>query len=276
MKENSVAPPSQVDYEKAKKVAILETLQSAPVLVVTGGGILGAAACGLLAITSPLVAGAVAAGGIIGGGALWLMDLARNGDKIQAAYRESLHKQANEFRLKRLGELEVALSSFDCPQGSSQVREFGEKFDTLVAILGKKLSNQELTYSRFVSNAELICSSGIKNLERVVDYNKSLSTIDSADQKRKIARLERVTTPTAADKRTLETLRTSQKIYEETQEKIANLLAQNEESLTVLEQAAVGAADIRSDSITEMEFAMKQLLDIARRQVTPTKEESLL
>jgi hypothetical protein len=273
---NSVAPPSKEDYDRAKRVAVLETLQSAPVLLVTGGGILGGAACGVWALTSPLVAGAVAVGGLLTGGALWFTNLARNSDKIQATYREALHKRANEFRLERLTQLERSLGDFECPQGSSQVKEFGEKFDTLVEILGKKLSSSELTYSRFVTNAELICGLGIKNLEKAVDLLTSIRTIEIAEVKRRIGQLKRISEPTTAEKRTLVTLQMSAKIYEDAQTEIADVLAQNEESLTVLEQAAVAASQIQNGSVSEMEIAMKELLHIASRQIVPEKQESLL
>ncbi len=265
-----MAPPTQADYDKAKRIALFETLQSAPVLLVSGGGILGGVACGLLAITSPIAAVGIGVAGLVTGGGLWLATLARNGDAIQGKYREALHKQFDEMRIARLRELERVLGEqFDCPQGKNQVGEFGEKFETLVEILKKKLSTHELTYSRFVTNAELICSSGIKNLEKVTDLLTSIRTIEIADVRRRIAKFERSATPmSSSGKREYEALKTSAKIYEEVETKVADLLAQNEESLTVLEQAAVAASQIQNDSVSEMELAMKELLHIASRQVT--------
>ena len=273
MNEEPLVDPTPTDYGEAKtrQVVISETIQHPATLMPIAAGVIGGA--GVLMLT-PLGAGVgvgIIVGGIAVGAVSWLANWKLRGDACALKYHEMLHKKSDETRRQKLAVLEGQLGSeADCEQGRAQVSQFEEKFNNLAEVLRRKLSSQELTYSRYLSTAESIYNSGIKNLEQVAVFLKGVSEINIADIRRKIAKLDRLERITPAQERELATIREREKIYSGTQEKVAELLAQNEESLTGLDKTAVAIAAIETSSrITgstdQMDLAMEELRRLLAR-----------
>jgi hypothetical protein len=241
-------------------------------LLPIAAGVIGGV--GVIMLTPLMTVGVgILAGGVFFGAIGWFANWKLRGDALAMVYHDALHRREKESRDQKLAILERQLGGeVDCEQGRSQVSQFEEKFNNLSEVLRRKLDSQELTYSRYLSTAESVYNSGIKNLEQVAVFLKSIGEINIADIRRKIKRLESIDGATISpqQKRELATIREREKIYGGTQSQVADLLAQNEESLTGLDRTAVAIAAIKtSSSITgstdEMNVAMDELRRLLSR-----------
>lgn len=264
----SGSAPTPADYDNTESVVLKQTGQSLFTLGPLGIGVLGACA-----VASPFAAVGFVIGGIGCSAASWFINHRLNADKLALRYRESLHKRFDDYRIVQLRALARALREAECVQGEEQLGQFDTGFKALAEVLHRKLSTQELTYSRYMSNAESIYRSGVKNLEKVIDLLTSVRDIKIEDARKKSAKLSRIAARSESQDRELSAFKEREKIYDNVQEQVASLLAENEDALTTLNKAAVAAANIETTS--EMEMAMSELKRLAEKQLAP-KAASLL
>ena len=132
-----------------------------------------------------------------------------------------------------------------------------------IEILDLKFPDKnQLTYNRYYTIAQEVFLSGIDNLNEVLLIHKTLDAIDMDYIDRSLQRIKD-REQDAATKREQSSLLQSKQNYQDQQEDIKNLMAQNEEALSKLDEAIVQVQDIKRSANNEgqldMEASMEQL-----------------
>ena len=181
---------------------------------------------------------------------------------------DALHEQFEKNKEAKSKNLARKLEDDGCSQGSDQVPQFESKFENLREVLMRVLSPTELTFGRYLSAAELVYTSGIENLERIITITTTTADINRADLGRKIDKLSARTARSDADERTLKTLKDRAKLYDDGKTEIAELLARNEEALTAIDAAGVAVGKIKGtngNAAGNLELAMGDLISLISR-----------
>lgn len=169
-----------------------------------------------------------------------------------------------EVEPEELARLEEELKALDDTRPAYQLKAIQEKRDSLVGVLNSRLEAGEMTYARYLSTAQQVYLAALDNLHEVSVAEQSVSAIDDdyiaqrldelADQDNEAAIAER---GSLEDRRAL--LDTQDK-------KIADLLAQNESAMTVLDRTATALADAPiGRQPQDAEAAMAALQEMADR-----------
>ncbi len=172
-------------------------------------------------------------------------------------------------KLPEVGEEEMAqltaeLEGLDDPRPANQLKAIQEKLDNLVEVLNRRLEAGELTYARYRSTAQQVYLAALDNLSEVAVALRSISAIDNkyidsrledlADQEGETADAERAS---LNDRRSLR---------EGQEKRIADLLAQNESAMTLIDRTATALADAPIGKETQdADAAMAALREMAER-----------
>ncbi|MFA6430360.1 MAG: hypothetical protein WC229_02240 [Candidatus Paceibacterota bacterium] len=263
----------------ARRDALAETLQHPLTLWPAVVGISGAVAAGLFALVSFPVAGSIALGGVGFGITNWAIRFFGGKDNCMKSYYNRLHEQFEILKEKKLATLGKDLKKLGCKLGCEQVSQFEEKFQNLLIVLERVLSSTELTFGRYKVTAEQVYHSGIENLDRVITILTNIDDIDRQELSERIDALEKNQSGKSSEEITLKALRERLRLYDQSQEEVANLLAQNEQALTAIDAAGVAAGNIRGTKSTassgNLASAMEELVILIERARGPKQTSSI-
>jgi hypothetical protein len=126
----------------------------------------------------------------------------------------------------------------------------------------------QLTYNRYYTVAQEVFLSGIDNLNEVLLIHKTLDAIDPEYIERSLKRLQDYEQDPAV-KKERNSLLLSRQQYNDQQQELKRLMAQNEEALSKLDEAIVQVQDIKrtanNESPLDMEASMEQLHRMAQQ-----------
>lgn len=188
----------------------------------------------------------------------YLARLARKVREEQQRTLESLGDDLRECEKIRIGREYT-------DQALEQFRQLQAKYDNVHTVLMDKLNQGELAYGRFVGAAEQVYLTGLENLKQIVAVMWSLSSIEPEYIAKRLRQLEKSDSLAPADLKERETLHKRQRLMEEQLDKVNQLLTNNEEAMTALEEttAAIAAMKTGRFSDTDYEAAIEQLQEIA-------------
>jgi hypothetical protein len=266
--EKAVLTPRLEDFEeKAITTALNKSIMDNWLV----GASIGAIPVGILTailfgtgIGVPIIGGAI----LLGGGT-WAWKRFFNGDKFFDQYRDHLRQLLDEDTERRRRELQQSLDAYGNKHACEQLEQFQNKIKVFIEILNTKFPDKkQLTYNRYYTIAQEVFLSGIDNLNEVLLIHRTLDAIDLDYIERSLQRLERREQDAAA-KRERNSLLLSRQQYQEQQQDIKNLMAQNEEALSKLDEAIVQVQDIKrsanNESQLDMEASIEQLHRMAQQ-----------
>jgi hypothetical protein len=203
------------------------------------------------------------------GGGTWAWRRFFKGDKFFDQYRDYLRQLLDEDTERRRNELQRSLEAYGNKHACEQLEQFQIKIRVFIEILDMKFPDKnQLTYNRYYTIAQEVFLSGIDNLNEVLLIHKTLDAIDMDYIERSLQRLEK-REQDAATKRELSSLLQSRQQYQDQQQDIKNLMAQNEEALSKLDEAIVQVQDIKrsanNESQLDMEASIEQLHRMAQQ-----------
>jgi len=266
--EKAALTPQPEDFEEK---AIIKALNRSIMDNWLVGASIGAIPVGILtaillgtAIGVPIIGGA-----ILMGGGTWAWKRFFTGDRFFDRYRDHLRQLLDEDTERRREELQKALDAYGNKHACEQLEQFRTKIKIFMEILDVKFQDKnQLTYNRYYTIAKEVFLSGIDNLNEVLLIHKTLDAINMDYIDRSLQRIEKLEQD-ASTRRENASLLQSKQQYLEQQQDIKNLMAQNEEALTMLDEAIVQVQDIRRSSGNEgqmdMEASMEQLHRIAQQ-----------
>jgi hypothetical protein len=248
------------------RAVLATTVQKPYVLYPAAIGILGAAAALLLGPSSLFVVPAVL-GGVVGLGS-WAVDYFLRRDRHASEYLRALHRDLSDRRSRAVHDLRRELGEIGSKEGLAQLGRLGERLGAFQVLLDKKLAPSELTHGRYLGMVEQLYLSGLDNLRRVVHTLASIEAIDEDYVKSRTSDLKCVRDPSAAQAQELESLQTRLTLKETQRAKVEHWLAQNERAITQIDStmAAIASMEtVRGHAATDLETAMRELADLARR-----------
>lgn len=203
------------------------------------------------------------------GCAAFIFNVFFKGDKIKKKYTELLLKLLEEQTEQKLKNLENNLLSFKQTHGAKQLEQFRQKFEILVDILKYKFDVSQLTYNRYYSIAREVYLSGIDNLNDLVIALKTLDSIDLEYINDRLKSLKDKDPENMAIKKEVEALNRSLNSFKQQEQKVYNLIAENETALTQMDEATIAISEISKSKDKEagidMENSMKALAELAQR-----------
>jgi hypothetical protein len=266
--ERAVLTPRPEDFEEQ---AIIKALNKSIMDNWLVGASIGAIPVGILTsillgtgVGIPIIGGAL----LLGGGT-WAWKRFFKGDRFFDKYRDHLRQLLDQDTERRRNELERSLEAYGNKHACEQLEQFQTKIKVFMEILDVKFPEKnQLTYNRYYTIAQEVFLSGIDNLNEVLLIHKTLDAIDLDYIERSLQRLEKQE-QNAATKREQNSLLQSRQQYQNQQQDIKNLMAQNEEALSKLDEAIVQVQDIKRSTTNEgqfdMETSMEQLHRIAQQ-----------
>jgi hypothetical protein len=213
----------------------------------------------------PIIGGAI----LLGGGT-WAWKRFINGDKFFEQYRNHLRQLMDEDTERRRYELQQSLDAYGNKHACEQLEQFRNKIKVFIEILNVKFPDKnQLTYNRYYTIAQEVFLSGIDNLKEVLLIHKTLDAIDMDYIERSLQRLEQRGNDTTA-KRELNSLLQSKQQYLDQQQDIKDLMAQNEEALSKLDEAIVQVQEIKRSEINESQLDMEASIEQLHRMAQQT------
>jgi hypothetical protein len=165
---------------------------------------------------------------------------------------------------QELAALESELSDLDDPRPAYQLRAIQEKRDNLVEMLDRRLEAGELTYARYLSTAQQVYIAVLGNLQEVVLAEGSVSTIDPVYIDQRLNELEGKEGTHAEGE--ISSLENRQALLTTQEAKVAELLAQNESAMTLIDRTSTALADAPIGRTPhDADAAMDALEDLANR-----------
>lgn len=266
--EKAIFTPRPEDFEEQ---AIIKALNKSIMDNWFVGASIGAIPVGILTsillgtgIGIPIIGGAL----LLGGGT-WAWKRFFKGDKFFDQYRDHLRQLLDEDTERRRHELQQSLEAYGNNHASEQLEQFQTKIKVFIEILDMKFPDKsQLTYNRYYTISQEVFLSGIDNLNEVLLIHKTLDAINIDYIDRSLQGLEG-REQEAVTKRERSSLLQSRQQYQDQQQDIKNLMAQNEEALCKLDEAIVQVQDIKRSSNNEgqldMEASMEQLHRMAQQ-----------
>ena len=266
--EKEVFKPQLEDFEEQ---AIIKALNKSIMDDWFVGASIGAIPVGILTsillgtgIGIPIIGGAL----LLGGGT-WAWKRFFKGDTFFENYRDHLRQILDEDTRRRRNELQQSLDAYGNKHASEQLGQFQNKIKVFIEILNMKFPDKnQLSYNRYYMIAQEVFLSGIDNLNEVLLIHKTLDAIDINYIERSLKKLE-TREQDAAAKREQNSLLLSKQQYLDQQLDIKNLMAQNEEALSKLDEAIVQVQDIKrsanNESQLDMEASIEQLHRMAQQ-----------
>jgi hypothetical protein len=162
-----------------------------------------------------------------------------------------LHEEFEKLKKQKSAELADDLQKLGCKQGQEQVAQFEDKFQNLLAVFRRVLSENELTFSRVMGTAEQVYRSGLDNLDRVVTLLLNIKDMDREQIRGRITVLEQKPKRTHAEDTSLKALQDQAGVIDQTVQEVDELLAANEEALATMDKAGNAAVRMKDRSATQ-------------------------
>ena len=267
--EKALFTPGIEDFEEE---AIIQALNKSIMDNWFVGATIGAIPVGILTaillgtgVGVPIIGGAI----LLGGGT-WAWKRFINGDRFFEQYRNHLRQLLDEDTERRRSELQQSLDAYGNKHACEQLEQFRNKIKVFIEILNVKFPDKnQLTYNRYYTIAQEVFLSGIDNLKEVLLIHKTLDAIDMDYIERSLQRLEQRGNDTTA-KRELNSLLQSKQQYLDQQQDIKDLMAQNEEALSKLDEAIVQVQEIKRSEINESQLDMEASIEQLHRMAQQT------
>lgn len=194
------------------------------------------------------------------------------GEVFEERYRQKFYERVIKEQKKSLEELEGDLRNFakikgaeeHVAQAEEQLSLVQKKLAALYSILKGKFNKGELTYVRYADIIEQGCGAVLDNIKYIVALVKSISTIDESYINARFKELSKSKTQSEADKKEIVTLSNRKIIREEQLNKINEVLTQNEELFTKIDEASVEIADLRLEKGSAMADAEAVFLELEK------------
>ncbi len=169
-----------------------------------------------------------------------------------------------EVEPEELAQLQEELEALDDTRPARQLNAIQEKRDSLVGVLNRRLEAGEMTYARYLSTAQQVYLAALENLREVAVAEQSVSAIDDDYINQRLEELVDQEDETATAERT--SLEDRRSLRETQEKKVADLLAQNESAMTLLDRTATALADAPiGRQPQDAEAAMEALQEMADR-----------
>jgi hypothetical protein len=262
--EKAVFTPRVEDFEEK---AIITALNRSIMDNWFVGASIGAIPVGILtaillgtSVGIPIIGGAI----VLGGGT-WAWKRFFKGDKFFDQYRNYLRQLLDEDTKRKRDNLQLSLDAYGNKHACEQLEQFQNKIDVFVEILNLKFPDKnQLTYNRYYTIAQEVFLSGMDNLNEVLLIHKTLDAIDMDYIERSLQRIVN-REQDAATKRERSSLLLSKQQYLDQQQDIKDLMAQNEEALSKLDEAIVQVQDIKRSSNNESQLDMEASIEQLHR-----------
>jgi hypothetical protein len=190
-------------------------------------------------------------------------------DTFRKKYLDNLLAKLAEVAEKKLFNLKDDLVKYKHAHGAKQLDQFKNKFDTLIEILKSKFDSSQLTYNRYYSIAQEVYLAGIDNLNDIVIALKAMKSIDLKYIETRRAELNKKDPSNKAVQKEMDALQRSKQSFQLQEEKINQLVAENEAALTQIDEATVAISEIskstNKEAQTDMENSMIALAELANR-----------
>ena len=160
--------------------------------------------------------------------------------------------------------LEQELEALDDVRPVHQLRALREKRNNLVEVLNRRLDSGELTYARYLNTAQQVYLSGLDNLHEDAIALRTISTMDRAYIESRLADVHANHSDSAKRERT--SLEGRLALLNSQEDKVNDMLAQNESAMTAMDRTATALGDAPiGRTPTDSEAAMAALEDLAER-----------
>ena len=177
-------------------------------------------------------------------------------EAVHADQEDKLHSLATDF-----DELEFG-------QGAVQLKMLREKFENLSEIMKRRLNAGELTYARYLGMAEQVYLSALDNLNEVAVALRSISTIDPDYIQSRLRELSSSEQGAGEQHEESTALQERGNLYDEQQQRVTKLVAQNETAMTVLDKTATALAETKTgkgQASMDAEAAIAELERLAKQ-----------
>ena len=141
--------------------------------------------------------------------------------------------------------LEQELEALDDVRPVHQLRALREKRNNLVEVLNRRLDSGELTYARYLNTAQQVYLSGLDNLHEVAIAMRTISTMDRAYIESRLADVHANDSDSA--KRETTSLEGRLALLNSQEDKVNDMLAQNESAMTAMDRTATALGTLLSD-----------------------------
>jgi hypothetical protein len=170
----------------------------------------------------------------------------------------------DEVDPEELRTLQEELQELDDPRPIRQFEAVQVKRDNLAHVLARRLDAGELTYAKYMAAAQAVYRSSLDNLHEVAVGMRSISAIDEDYIAGRLSELGSSQTDSAVRERG--SLESRLELRHAQEDKIADLLAQNESGMTAIDRTASALADAPIGRTPEdAEAAMAALEELAQR-----------
>lgn len=269
--ESSLPPARDFAPMAVRRAVRTEALTHPLTLYPAVTGLLGGLAWALFG--SPILLGVAFGGALVGLAGLTVNYFFR--DKTFAMrYVEHLKEQMAARERTLLESLGEALQSCTAIEGTEEYAQQGleqfervqQKYESLMRLLEQKLGSGELALGGIWAATEQVYLGVLENLRQVESLLRSIATIDQAYIDHRLEKLSRIAAPDEADVRESQTLLKRKKLREDQLRNVNEILTQNEEALTQLEEATIAVSAIRSgERFTAVNTlsSMKRLRELA-------------
>lgn len=164
----------------------------------------------------------------------------------------------------QLAALEQELEALDDLRPVHQLRALREKRNNLVEVLNRRLGSGELTYARYLNTAQQVYMAGLDNLHEVAISLRTIDTIDRAYIESRLAEVGGNDSDSATRERT--SLEGRLALLDSQEDKVNDMLAQNESAMTAMDRTATALGDAPiGRTPMDSEAAMAALEDLAER-----------
>jgi len=169
-----------------------------------------------------------------------------------------------EVGAEEMAQLTAELGALDDPRPANQLKAIQVKRDNLVEVLNRRLEAGELTYARYLSTAQQVYLAALDNLSEVAVALRSISAIDNEYINARLEDLASQEGETADAERA--SLNDRRSLREGQEKRIADLLAQNESAMTLIDRTATALADAPiGKEPQDADAAMAALREMAER-----------
>jgi hypothetical protein len=251
MKSDTGSRALDFSESAARRAALFDLIQHPLTLWPPALGTATAVGLVLFGVVSAPLSAAIAVGGIGVGAANWAYRFFGKQDAYMQEHYAQLHEAFERLKKQKSAELAADLKKLGCKQGQIQVAQFEDKFQNLLAVFRRVLSENELTFSRVMGTAEQVYRSGLENLERVVTLLLNTKDMDRDDITARIAAVEAKPKRSHADETNLKALQDQAGVFDQTVQEVDELLAGNEEALATMDKAGNAAIRIKDRSASQ-------------------------
>jgi len=255
-----------VDFSQAavNRQVLRQTVQHPSVLYTGLVGALGLAGAlilgpGVLTLGAALV-------GTLGAAAVWGANYSLGRERFAQRYIQQAMEQLEQRRKVQAKDIRAALEETGSAEGARQFARLGDKFAAFRRMLSDKLRPGELTYARYLGTAEQVYLSALDNLGVIAGLLRSAGAIDEPYVRQRVQDLQGRSD--AHSKRELKALEQRLALRRTQLDRVADLLARNEEAMTQMDVATAEIAAMSTgtkQASVDMETAMNELARLARR-----------